>query len=83
MTKLNREDVLAAFGAVEDVAIAELLASGTTAEELAEARAWIAADDALVQSGRSLPATPSGRVAQLIAMIGRVEEDEEPLLGAR
>ena len=42
MTSLRRQDVVARLGDLDDVAIAKIIASGATAEELAEANAWLA-----------------------------------------
>jgi hypothetical protein len=59
MTRLTRDDVIKAVGAVDDVTIAEIIGTGATAEELAEAQAWIVNDDLLLNAGKPLP---SGRV---------------------
>jgi hypothetical protein len=77
MTALTRADIIAALGAVDDITIAEIIAMRATAEELAEARAWVAADEAFMNRGRPLPA---GRVGQLVRIIDKIEEDEEALL---
>ena len=48
MKRVTREDVTKAVGRVDDVTIAEIIGTGATAEELAEAQAWIVNSDALV-----------------------------------
>jgi hypothetical protein len=73
---LTGAEVRATLGPVDDVVIAEIIATGATADELAEARAW-AADEALINSGRRLPA---GRVGQLLRILDKIEENEEALL---
>ena len=42
MTRISRDDVTKAVGVVDDVTIAQIIGTGATAEELAEAKAWIA-----------------------------------------
>jgi hypothetical protein len=78
MTRLTRDDVIKAVGEVDDVTIAEIIATGATAEELAEAQAWIANEDALLDAGKPLP---TGRVRELIDILAELEpsadDDEE------
>ena len=40
MTRLTRDEIIKAVGQVDDVTIAEMIGTGATAEELAEAQAW-------------------------------------------
>jgi hypothetical protein len=42
MIRITREDAIRAIGRANDTAIAEMIATGATADELAEAQAWIA-----------------------------------------
>ncbi|WP_164919709.1 hypothetical protein [Hansschlegelia zhihuaiae] len=70
---MTREDVLALLGPVDEVQIAEVVATGATADELAEALGWINAEDALVAE-RKPP--PSGRVARLVELLAPAEEPE-------
>ncbi len=74
MTRLTRDDVIKAIGEADDVAIAEIIGTGATAEELAEAQAWLANDEALINAGRPLP---SGRVGELVEILSELEQDEE------
>jgi hypothetical protein len=74
MTNLTRDEVIKAVGEVDDVTIAEIIGSGATAEELAEAQAWIATEDALHNAGKPPPA---GRVRELIDILAELETDEE------
>jgi hypothetical protein len=80
MTHLTRDDVIKAVGEADDVTIAEIIGTGATAEELAEAQAWIVNSDALVKAGKPLP---SGRVRELIDILAELEstEDDETEVG--
>jgi len=73
MSALTREDVIAALGPVDDVVVAQIVGMGATREELAEARAWVASDEPLINSGKPLA---SGRVARLVEILGTIEEEE-------
>jgi hypothetical protein len=74
MTRLTRDDVIKAVGEVDDVTIAEIIGTSATAEELAEAQAWIVNDDPLLNDGKPLP---SGRVRELIDILAELEPDED------
>lgn len=76
MTFLTREDVIAILGQIDDAMVAKIIASGATAEELAEARAWLANDEPLMNTGRPLA---TGRAGHLVEMIAAIEEEEEEL----
>jgi hypothetical protein len=71
--ELSRNDIISALGPLDDSLIAQIIATGATREELTEARAWIENDEAMMNIGRPLA---GGRVAQLVDILGRVEEDE-------
>jgi hypothetical protein len=79
MTRLKRDDVIKAVGEVDDVTIAEIIGIGATAEELAEAQAWIGNEDALLDAGKP---PPSGRVRELIDILAELEPDEDEEAGA-
>jgi hypothetical protein len=74
MSTLMRKDVTEMFGELEDVVIAKVIATGATREELAEAHAWLANDEPLMNAGRSLP---SGRGARLVDIIAAINEEEQ------
>jgi len=80
MRRLTRDDVMKAVGEVDDVAIAQIIGTAATVDELAEAQAWIANDDPLLNAGKPLP---TGRVRELIDILAELEteEDEEKELG--
>ena len=77
MTALTREDVVAALGRIDDITIAEIIATGATREELAEAQAWIANDDLLLSSGHP---RATGRAGRLVDILAAMQEDDEALL---
>ena len=68
---LTREEVATALGSVDDDLIAEILATGASPEEFAEARAWLANDEALMNAGAPLA---KGRVARLIEMLEAADD---------
>lgn len=72
MSMLTRDEIVAALGRVEDHLITEILATGATDEEFAQARSWLANDEAPMNSGAPLA---SGRVARLIELLDPPEED--------
>jgi hypothetical protein len=74
MKRVTRDDVTKAIGRVDDVTIAEIIGTGATAGELAEAQAWIANDEPLMNAGKPLP---SGRVGQLVEILTELEPDED------
>lgn len=76
MPPLSREAVARVLGPVDDNTAAELVATGSTEQELREAHAWLNEDEALVGELRPLP---SGRVAELVEILRPVEglDDEE------
>lgn len=76
MTPLSREAVARVLGPIDDDTAAELVATGSTEQELREAHAWLHGDEALLGELRPLP---SGRVAELLEILKPVEglDDEE------
>ena len=56
MSALTRQEIIAALGPVDDATVAEILGTGATSEEMAEASAWIANDEPLMNMGRPLAA---------------------------
>ncbi|MBP1847371.1 hypothetical protein J2046_005655 [Rhizobium petrolearium] len=66
-------DVIAVLGPVDETLVAEVVATGATQAELAEAFAWANNDEALIGEGRHLPA---GRVAALVDLLTADEEEQ-------
>ena len=64
----------------DDVTIAQIIATGATTDELAEALAWMANDEPMLNSGRPLA---TGRVRELVDILSELEpEDEDDGRGA-
>lgn len=78
MTMLTRKDVIAVLGPVDDDLILEIIGTGATQTELAEAYTWLRSDEALMNEGRPLP---SGRVGALVDILQTSEETEEREIG--
>jgi hypothetical protein len=70
---LTRDDVVSVLGPVDEIMIANIVATGASREELAQAWAWVNSDEALIGEGRPLP---GGRVAALIDLLMPDEDDE-------
>jgi hypothetical protein len=77
---LSRADVISMLGPVDDAVVAEIIATGASAEELAQARAWVTNDEALMNMGKPLA---GGRVGRLVEIIGDLEAEEEALATER
>ena len=72
--RITRDDVIKAIGAADDVTIAQIIATGATVDELAEAQAWIVNDDPLLNAGRPLAI---GRVRELVDILAELEPDDD------
>lgn len=70
MTVLTYDDVSTALGTTDDRLIADILATGATAEEFAQARVWLENDEAPINAGEALA---SGPAAQIIGLIEAAE----------
>jgi hypothetical protein len=73
MEPLTRKDVVSALGAVDDFIVTDIVATGATVQELAEAQAWLCSDEAMMNEGRPLAA---GRVGQLVEILQNIEEEQ-------
>lgn len=74
MGHLTRDDITKAFGRIDDVSAAGIIGTGATADELAEAQAWVVNDEPLMNAGKPLP---SGRVRELIDILAELEPSED------
>lgn len=74
MTRLSRDDVVKAVDRADDVTIAQIIGTGATAEELAEALAWLANDEPMINDLRPLA---QGRVRELVDILSELEEEED------
>jgi len=70
--KLTRDEVRALIGRSDDRVLTEILNMGASQAELAEARAWLENDEAMLNEGRPIP---SGRVARLVELLQVDDED--------
>jgi hypothetical protein len=59
--------------------VADIIATGATWQELAEAHTWLANDEALINAGKHLP---SGRVGRLVEIMAAKEQEEEQGIAA-
>jgi hypothetical protein len=74
MAHLTRADVQSVLGPSDDAVIAEIVATGTSLQELEQAWAWVNSEEALINEGRSLPI---GRIAELIEILATQDIGEE------
>jgi hypothetical protein len=74
MKRVTREDVTKAIGRADDVTIAEIIGTGATVDELAEAQAWIVNDEPLLNAGKPLA---TGRVRELIDILTELDPNED------
>ena len=74
MRRITRDDAIKAVGAADDVVIARIIGTGTTIDELAEAQAWVANDEPLMNAGKPLP---SGRVGELVDILSELQASKE------
>ena len=74
MTRLSRDDVVKAVDRADEVTIAQIIGTGATAEDLAEAQAWLANDEPMINDLRPLA---QGRVRELVDILSELEEEDE------
>lgn len=66
MSDMTRDDVVALFGPLPDVVIAEIIGTGATREEMAAARAWVIKDKAHTNPEHRLPPGPMAHVIEIV-----------------
>jgi hypothetical protein len=74
MQRLTQEDVIKAIGRIDDVTIAQIIGINATVDELAEALAWMANDEPMMNSGRPLA---TGRARELVDILAELEPDDD------
>jgi hypothetical protein len=74
MTRITRDDAMRAIGRADETVIAEMIATGASPDELAEAQAWIANDEPMLNAGKPLA---QGRVRQLVDILSELQAAEE------
>ena len=81
MRRITRDDVSRTITGADDATIAQIIGTGATADELAEALAWMANDEPMMNAGRPLA---TGRVRELVDILAELEpDDDEDVRGAR
>jgi hypothetical protein len=70
MAALTRDEIVAALGPVDDIIVSDILASGASAEEFAQARAWLVNNEAPINAGDPLA---SGRIAEVMEILETLE----------
>jgi hypothetical protein len=78
MNSLTHAQVIATLGPLDDLIVDEIIGMRPTWEELSEAKAWIANDEALMNAGKRLA---QGRVGQLVEILPSIEEVDEKGVG--
>jgi hypothetical protein len=71
MERLSRDDVIRAIGGADDITIAGIIGTGATIDELAEAQAWLANDEPMINDLRPLA---HGRVGELVGILSELDE---------
>jgi len=79
--QITREDVARVASGADDVTIAQIIGTGATVDELAEAQAWLANDEPLMSAGRPLA---TGRVCALVDILSELDprDDEDDRSGS-
>ena len=78
MKRVTRDDVSKAVARADDVTIAQIIGTGATVDELAEAQAWLSNDEPLMNAGKPLA---TGRVRELVDILSELEPSEEEETG--
>jgi len=74
MKRITRDDVSRTITGADDATIAQIIGTGATVDELAEALAWLANDEPMMNAGRPLA---TGRVRELVDILAELEPDED------
>jgi len=74
MSSLTRDDVTRTLGRLDDVVVTAIIGTGATADELAEAKAWMVNDEPLLNAGKPLA---SGRVREVIEILAEIDSSED------
>lgn len=74
MRRISREDVIQAISGADDVTIAKIIGTGATVDELAEAKAWLANDEPMINDLRPLA---HGRVRELVDILSEIDESAD------
>jgi hypothetical protein len=69
MSEISRDDVITQLGTLDDITIAEIIATGATLEQLQLARAEIIKDEKRTNREIRLPLGPVGRVIDIVERV--------------
>jgi hypothetical protein len=58
MTPLTRKDVIETIGDIDDVTVADIIATGATVQELSEAQSWVVNDEPLLNNRQAITDGP-------------------------
>jgi hypothetical protein len=72
--RITHEDVAKAISGADEVTIAQMIGTGATVDELAEAQAWLANDEPMLNAGRPLA---TGRVRELVDILTELEPEDD------
>jgi hypothetical protein len=72
--RITRDDITKAVSGADEVSIAQIIGTGATVDELAEALAWMANDEPMINAGRPLA---TGRVRELVDILAELEPDDD------
>ena len=78
MRRLSRDDVTKAVGWADDVTIAEIIGTGATVDELAEAQAWIVNDEPLLNAGKPLATDRVRELVDILSELDPNDDDKDP-----
>jgi hypothetical protein len=74
MRRITRDDVSRTITGADDATIAQIIGTGATVDELAEALAWMANDEPMMNAGRPLA---TGRARELVDILAELEPDDD------
>jgi len=74
MERITRNDATQLIAEADDVTVAQIIGTGATVDELAEALAWLANDEPMINAGRPLA---TGRIRELVDILSEIQTDED------
>jgi hypothetical protein len=69
VSEISRDDVITQLGALNDITVAEIIATGATLEQLQLARVEIMSDEKGTNPATRLPHGPVGRVIDIVERV--------------
>lgn len=71
---MTAHEITALIGPADEQLLSDIISVGATADDLAQAWAWVNSDDVLVDAGRPLP---TGKIAELIDLLEDIDDEPE------